>query len=143
MFTAPHEHFCDLPAKRSTSPRRSWSCRPPMRAQQPRSNSYDVGQKLAFLSPRVPSSIGYCFLEHQPRTSADSCLKNFIKRKQKGIKAELINRSALGRSCKQHFRHDLCDLTLKTPTYKLDSSELTAVMMFTNTSGLVKLVDEH
>lgn len=65
-----------------------------MKAQEPRWNSYDVGQKLAFLSPRAPSSIGYCFLEHQPGTLADSCLQTFINRKQQGIRyimAELIN----------------------------------------------------
>lgn len=64
-----------------------------MKAQEPRWNSYDVGQKLAFLSPRA-SSIGYCFLEHQPGTLADSCLQTFINRKQQGIRdimVELIN----------------------------------------------------
>ncbi len=136
MFTAPHEHFCDPPAKRSTSPRHSWSCRPPMRAQQPCSNSYDVGQKLASLSPRAPSSIGYCFLGHQPGTSADSCLKNFINRKQKAIMAELINISVLVRSW-ERFKHFfyyysenvyLCDLTLKTPPYKLASGDLATLL---------------
>lgn len=89
MFTAPHERFCDPPAKRSTSPRHSQSCRPPMKAQEPGWNSYGVGQKLASLSPRVPSTIGSCFLEHQPGTLADSCLQTFINRKQQGIMADL------------------------------------------------------
>lgn len=69
-----------------------------MKAQESRWNSYDVGQKLASLSPRVPSSIGYYFSEHQPGTSADSCLQTFINRKQQSIRdvmAELMSNDDL------------------------------------------------